>query len=102
MTQQYLAGELSFLLSQVQAADTEQLAAAEVRRLRRESETLPVAALAPVVLRALRVTDALCWGSIRRGNATSFSRQAALCAALYDFGVCAGLLPDDTATTGSG
>jgi hypothetical protein len=94
MTRQYLAGELSWLLWQVQAVATDQAIAGDVARLRREAETVPVDALNSVAVRAIRLTDVLCWDSVSRGDVTAFNRQAAASADLYEFGVCAGLLVD--------
>jgi hypothetical protein len=45
MTQQYIAGELSLRLGQLQAMATDQERAREVARLRHEAETVPLAAL---------------------------------------------------------
>jgi hypothetical protein len=95
MTQQYLAGELSLLLGRLQAAATNQRSLRDVARLRREAETEPLAALASVVVRALQLTDGLCWDSLELGETAAFFGQAAFCAELREFGVCAGLLDED-------
>jgi hypothetical protein len=92
MTQQYLVGELSLLIAQVQAATGNRACAGEAARLRQEEETLPITALPAVVTRALDLTDASCWDSLSRGDTTAFARQAAIGAQLFEFGVCAGLL----------
>ena len=63
-------------------------------RLRRVAETVPVAWLRGVEVRALTVADGLCWASLARGDLTAFERQARVGAQLREFGVCAGLLPD--------
>src|SRR5229473_5721844 len=94
MTQQYLAGELSVVLSHVQAVTTTETARCDAWSLRHEAETEPVQALGWVTVRALALTERLCWESLNRGDAAAFTRQAAVCAELYDFGVCAGLLKD--------
>jgi hypothetical protein len=94
MTQQYLAGELSVLLEQVQAVATSNAARCQVCSLRHEAETEPVWALGGVTVRALALTEALCWDSLCRGDTAAFTRQAAVGAALREFGVCAGLLRD--------
>jgi hypothetical protein len=94
MTQQYLAGELSLLLGQLQAAMTNEASVVEVAHLRQRAETGPRSALAPVVIRALEVTDWVCGDSLTRGDAAAFIRQAALAADLWEFGVCAGLLEE--------
>lgn len=95
MTQQYLAGELSSLLGELQTVATNQAWARDLARLRHEAETWPLPALSSVAGRALVVTDELCWDSLARLDAASFARQAALGAELHEFGVCAGLLEDD-------
>ncbi len=79
MTQQYLAGELSLLLARLQATATDR----------------PLTALTSVVVRALALTDRLCWGSLQRGDTAAFTCQAAACAELREFGLCAGLLEED-------
>jgi hypothetical protein len=94
MTQQYLVGELSLLLGQLQAAMTDQASVVEVAHLRRRTETEPRSALAPIVVRALEVADWVCWDSLTRGDAAAFLRQAAVCAELWKFGVCAGLVEE--------
>jgi hypothetical protein len=94
MTQQYLAGELSVLLGRLQAVATNQASVREVAQLRREAETGPVTALPFVVVQALALTDTLCWDSLEQGAAAAFACQAAICAELRDFGVCAGLLEE--------
>jgi hypothetical protein len=95
MTQQYLAGELSLLLGELQAVTTNHIAAGDVARLRREAETRPLTALPSLAVRALALTDGLCWDSLSRIDTETFSRQAAICAEMHEFGVCAGLLLDD-------
>jgi hypothetical protein len=94
MTQQYLAGELSLRLARLQAVATNQASVREVAHLRREVEAGPLTALTSVVMRALALTDRLCWDSLDRGNAAAFSQQAAISAELCEFGVCAGLLEE--------
>jgi len=94
MTQQYLAGELSVLLERVQTVTTTEAAGRDASTLRQAAETEPVQALGWVTVRALALTDRLCWDSLNRGDIAAFSRQAAAGAALREFGVCAGLLRD--------
>lgn len=94
MTQHYLAGELSLLLARLQAVAPAQVAAGDVAGLRREAEVGPLAGLASVAVRALNLTDGLCWESLGRGDAAAFTRQAALGVQLREFGVCAGLVED--------
>jgi hypothetical protein len=94
MTQQYLAGELSVLLERVQAVATTKAAARDATAVREAAETVPVQELGWVTVRALALTERLCWDSLRRGDTAAFTRQAAAGAALREFGVCAGLLRD--------
>jgi hypothetical protein len=94
MTQQYLAGELSVLLAELQEVTSGERAG-EVAGLRRAAETVPLTALPGVETRALAVVDGLCWQSLSRGDLTSFERQALVGTQLWEFGVCARLLPDD-------
>ena len=94
MTQQYLAGESSLLLGQLEAAMTNEASVVEVAHLRQRAETGPRSALASVVVRALEVADWVCRDSLRRGDAEAFIRQAAIGGELSEFGVCAGLLEE--------
>jgi hypothetical protein len=57
MTQQYLAGELSQILGDVQAAAATEVCARRAWDLRLEAETKPVTALPSVAARALALTD---------------------------------------------
>jgi hypothetical protein len=95
MTQHYLAGELSLRLAQLQAVVGSQASVRAVGHLRREAEEGPLTALTVVVLRAFELTDLLCWDSLTRGDTASFTRQAAVCAELREFGACARLLEED-------
>jgi hypothetical protein len=94
MTRQYLAGELSVLLGHLQAATTTEASGRDAWSLRRAAETEPITTLGFVTIRALALTERLCWDSLSQGNIAAFNRQAAVCAELHDFGVFAGLLKD--------
>ena len=94
MTQQYLAGELSVLLARLETVATSQTAVRDVAQLRRGAETGPVTALPSMMVRALALTDRLCWDSLERGDTLAFACQAAICAELRDFGICAHLLEE--------
>lgn len=94
MTQQYIAGELSLLLGELQAAMRHEASVVEIAHLRQRAETGPRSALAPVAAHALEVADTECWDSLTRGDTAAFLRQAAVCAELWEFGVCAGLLQE--------
>jgi hypothetical protein len=93
MTQQYLAGELSILLEDLQTATTNHTSALEITQLRRRAETRS-AALAPVTDRALKLADSACWNSLNQGDTAAFLRQATVSADLWEFGVSAGLLDE--------
>ena len=93
MTQEYLIGEVSVRLEQLQAA-TARNEAQDVARLRREVETAPLTSLATTVARALPLADGLCWDSLAQGNVDEFDQQARISADLRLFGLCARLLPD--------
>ncbi len=67
----------------------------DAARLRHEAETTSPAALAPVVVRAVELTNRVCWDALTRGDAAAFVREVAICAELRELGVCAGLLEED-------
>ena len=92
MTRQHLAGELSVLLEHLQAVTTTEAAGRDAWSLRHAAETEPIQALRSVIVRALALTEGLCWDSLTRGDTAAFTRQAAVCAELHEFGECAGLL----------
>jgi hypothetical protein len=94
MTRQYLAGELSVLLTHLQAVANTEAARRDAWSLRHAAETEPIPALGLVIVRALAVADDLCWDSLNRGDTATFTRQAAVCDELREFGVCAGLLDE--------
>jgi hypothetical protein len=93
MTQEYLIGELSVHLEQLQAT-VAPAASLDVARLRQHVETCACSQLPAAVNRALTLADGLCWQSLSRGDTAGFARQAAASAQLRQFGVCARLLPD--------
>ncbi|MEV5536839.1 hypothetical protein AB0L13_08240 [Saccharopolyspora shandongensis] len=91
MTQEYLVGELSLQLAQLEAA-ADPTAVGRVARLRREVEATLPSALGPAVARAIRLADELCWDSVHRGDVSAFDGHAAWAAELHEFAACAGLL----------
>lgn len=95
MTLYYIGGELSIILGQLQAAAPDPVSARCFADLRQEAETRPPVALGGVALRALVLTDVLCWRLLTQADPDAFTRQAAISAELHDFGVCAGLLPEE-------
>lgn len=94
VTQEYLVGEVSLRLAQLQAVALEPSLARTISQLRNEAETSPPGALSVVLIRALEMTDAICFDSLARGDMTAFSSQLATGAELREFGICAGLLAD--------
>ena len=95
MTQQYLLGEVSLILGELQAVATNDAAVRAAAFLRHEAEATPPGALAPMVARAVELTDRMCWDALNRGQTVAFFREAAICAELWEFGICAGLLQED-------
>lgn len=94
MTQQYLVGETSLLLAQLQASSADPLTVGELALLRREAETGPVSRLGSVALRALELADEVCLDSLRRGDVPGFLHQCACGAELREFCLCARLMAD--------
>jgi hypothetical protein len=94
MTLQHLAGELSMLLAHLQTVTTTEATGYEAWRLRHAAETEPLPALGTVAVRALALTERLCWESLNRGDTAAFTHQTAVCSELREFGICAGLLKD--------
>jgi hypothetical protein len=93
MTQQYLIGELSVRLEQLQATAANDMAQ-DVAQLRHQVETGPLSRLASAAARAVALADGMCWHSLSSGDMTAFISQARISADLRLFGVCAQLLAD--------
>ena len=93
MTQQYLAGELSLLLERLPAVATKPGSLQAGLHLRHVVETVPLAPLPLVLMRAIELVE-LCWEPLQRGDTAAFDHQATLGAQLHEFGVCARLLAD--------
>lgn len=92
MTQQYIIGELSLWLVQLQTAAIDEDAASRCARLRLETEAAPFEELPHLALRALDLVRALCQDSLARGDLRALTKQATLAAELREFGVAANLL----------
>ena len=93
MTQQYLIGQFSLLLEDMQPSPGDRLAWA-VRDLRREVERSGVQMLPRLAREAMVLSDRICWGALERGDAVGFCRYAKAAVALGEFADAAGLLPD--------
>lgn len=92
MTQQYLGGELSLLLGQLQAFVTSAPLVSEVAHLRHRAEAGQRSALTSACLDALHLADRVCWVSLTEGDLVGFANQASVCAQLWEFGLCSGLI----------
>ena len=92
MTQQYLVGQFSALLGDLERTAAEWQPA--VHRLRRDVESSPVAMLPELADKATELTDAICWAALQQGDATRFCSSAKVAAALGEFIDSAGLRRD--------
>ena len=92
MTQQYLVGQFSALLGDLERTAAEWQPA--VHCLRREVESSPVATLPELAGKATELTDAICWAALQRGDVTEFCSCAKVAAALGAFIDSAGLRRD--------
>ena len=95
MTQQYLVGELTLRLMQLQGSAPNRESANEFARLRRETEAAPVEALPTMTMRALRLVRGLCRESLARGDLMALTHQATMAADLREFAVSASLIGED-------
>jgi hypothetical protein len=95
MTQQYVVGELSLLLAELQSVAGDADISARIAQLRRDAERRTPWGLADIETRALAMADCMCWCSLSAGNLVSFERQAAIGSQMLELGVSAGLLPAD-------
>jgi hypothetical protein len=95
MTRQYLAGELSIRLGQLEAAAPDPGLADHVASLRRQGESVPLDCLPDVASRALALIDQLCLESLRQGDSAAFTHHVALGSELYDFANCSGLFEEE-------
>jgi hypothetical protein len=93
MTQDYLIGELSVRLGELEAGAADD-AAKEVAALRQQVEAGPPQGLSAAAMQALTLADRLCWDSLCGGDVAAFSRQAEISADLRLFGICSRLLGD--------
>jgi hypothetical protein len=83
LTQQYLIGQFSLLLGDLEAPPGELLTA--VKALRREVERSPVSVLPRLARHAIGLTDAICWAALEQGDTSGFCDCAAAAAALGEF-----------------
>lgn len=90
MTQQYIVGEFSSLLGELQPAPREWVAV--VCELRRAVESSPVVALPALAQEALTLTDSICWAALEQGQPGAFLGYAKTAVALREFAESAGLV----------
>jgi len=92
MTQQYLVGQFSLLLGELErvAADWQPT----VHELRRNAEHSPIALLPEFADEALSLIDDMCWASLLQGDAPRFDGCGALAAELSEFIDSACLIPE--------
>ena len=83
VTQQYIVGQFSVLLEDLQPPAGEWLEA--VRRLRREVESRPLSMLPRLAQEAIGLTDLICWSALEQGDVGSFCGCARSAAALGEF-----------------
>jgi hypothetical protein len=90
VTQQYIVGQFSVLLVDVEPPAGEWFGA--VRELRREVESCPLSMLPRLARKAIGLTDLMCWSALEQGNLDGFRGCARSTAALGEFIDTAGLL----------
>jgi hypothetical protein len=95
MTEQYIIGELSLWLAQLQATAPDEESATGFARLRMEAEAAPFEAQPSVALRALHLVRGLCRDSLARGDLRALTDQATMAAELRAFAISASLLAED-------
>lgn len=86
MTQQYLIGQLSVLLGQLEARCGDRTA---VHDLRRRVEQAPLQQAPELTHVAIELADASCWAALERGDVAEFVAAAKAAAALGEFADCA-------------
>jgi hypothetical protein len=91
VTQQYIVGEFSSLVAELQPPPGEWLTA--VHDLRRKVESSPLPMLPQLAHEAVNLTDMICWAALEQGDVSGFCRYAKTAVALGDFTDNAGLLP---------
>jgi hypothetical protein len=94
MTEQYIIGELSVRLVQLEAAAPTEESAVEFARLRVRAETAPFESLPNMALEALYLIRGLCRDSLARGDLQALTSQATMAAELREFAISARLLAE--------
>jgi len=94
VTEQYIIGELSVRLVQLEAVAPNEECACEFALLRVETEKAPFEALPYMALEALHLIRGLCRDSLARGDLQALTYQATMAAELREFAVAARLLAE--------
>jgi len=89
MTQQYVVGQLSVLLGDLERSASQWQPA--VRDLRREVESSPLAGLPRLAEEAIGLGDTICWAALEHGDVSRFRGCVKSAFALGEFIDCAGL-----------
>ncbi len=92
MTQQYIVGEFSSLLAELQPVPSASLGNA-LHDLRRDVELGPLTMLPRLAQEAMTLTDMICWVALEQGDVSGFCRYVGAAVALREFTVSADLLP---------
>jgi len=92
MTQQYIIGEFSWLVSAFRPAPNELLEAAVVS-LRHDIENEPSRELPDLARQAMTLVDLICAAALESGDADRFSHYTVSALLLEEFLVSASLLP---------
>jgi hypothetical protein len=91
MTQEYIVGEFSCLVAELES-EAGELGDA-VLSLRREIEAAPLCGLPDLAREVLELTDRVCWVALDDGDVARFRRCTETAAALREFTLSANLLP---------
>jgi hypothetical protein len=83
VTQQYIVGEFSSLLGDLQRIPSGHTAA--IRELRREVECSPLQVLPRLAREAMNLADTICLAALEQGDVDGFRDCARTAAALGDF-----------------
>ena len=97
MTRQYLSGELSLRLGDLESVAVDPERRQLVAQMRRDAERLPTGCLGDLVWRGLRLGEEACRVALEEGDWREFLRRISVCSSLWEFGLCSCLI-DPSAT----
>jgi hypothetical protein len=90
VTQQYILGELCYLLDALEPMPGALRGAAAI--LRRQAEACSLSMLGPLLFESFSLTDRACWTALEQGDISAFRRFGEAGAALLEFAINANLL----------